>query len=281
MALGSYAFARPHRARIFVGQAASLPAPQWKRSREGKPAACPTSGCGKLAVCLTFGWKGKLAACPTFGPAGSGTWRPVLLGFLALTVCSCQANVSDEPTRAAPGSAIVTAASVDTPAVDAGAGPSDSGLKAVSDAEQEEPAEGEEGCSPADPASEPEEAQSQTTAGAGAEYPLQENPLAGCTLCHVDVEDQFIGTLHFEEKVGCSTCHGPSEGHLADENNEVKPDEVFARADVDRLCGRCHECPRPVSKEPELTAQRQAKVCVDCHGPHDLVLADEAGPSGQ
>jgi hypothetical protein len=111
------------------------------------------------------------------------------------------------------------------------------------------------------------------------EYPLQDNPLSGCSLCHVDIEDEFVGTLHFEEKVGCITCHGPSEGHLADENNEVKPDEVFARADVDRLCEKCHECLRPKAEQPELTAEGQRKVCIDCHGPHDSALAADARPA--
>ena len=120
------------------------------------------------------------------------------------------------------------------------------------------------------------------TQGAGKfpEYPLQDNPLAGCPLCHVDVEDELVGTLHFEEKVGCITCHGPSKGHLADENNEVKPDEMFARADVDRLCERCHECFRPKPEKPELTAEGQRKVCIDCHGAHDCALAADAGPAG-
>jgi hypothetical protein len=110
------------------------------------------------------------------------------------------------------------------------------------------------------------------------EYPLQDNPLAGCSLCHVDIEDKFVGSVHFEEKIGCKTCHGPSEGHVADENNEVKPDEVFARADVDRLCDRCHECFREIPAEPELAADGKPKVCIDCHGAHDVALASESDP---
>jgi len=113
-----------------------------------------------------------------------------------------------------------------------------------------------------------------TKPDASAEYPLQDNPLAGCSICHVDVEDEFVGSLHFEEKVGCTTCHGPSEGHLADENNEVKPDEAFARPDVNRLCQRCHECSRSKPPKPELTQDGQRKVCTDCHGAHDVVLLD-------
>jgi hypothetical protein len=122
-----------------------------------------------------------------------------------------------------------------------------------------------------------EEAQPDSKPDASAEYPLQDNPLAGCSLCHVDIEDEFLGSLHFEEKVGCITCHGPSEGHVADENNEVKPDEVFARPDVDRLCERCHECSRPKPEKPELTEDGRRKVCIDCHGSHDVALAADAG----
>ena len=105
------------------------------------------------------------------------------------------------------------------------------------------------------------------------EYPLQDNPLAGCSLCHVDVEDEFLGSKHFEEKVGCRTCHGPSEGHVADENNDVKPDEVFAREDVDQLCVFCHECSRPDKSKPVKTADGTPKVCIECHGQHNLALA--------
>jgi hypothetical protein len=94
--------------------------------------------------------------------------------------------------------------------------------------------------------------------------------LAGCTLCHVDVEDEFVGTAHFTHDVGCRTCHGPSKGHLADENNEVKPDEMFARADVDRLCSDCHECERPGPAQAAGATGPEHKVCTDCHGWHTL-----------
>ena len=99
------------------------------------------------------------------------------------------------------------------------------------------------------------------------ESPTEKNPLAGCQQCHVDIEDEYAVSLHFTEKVSCKDCHGPSEGHLADENNEVKPDEVFARKDVDRLCDKCHECSRPTAAESPAD---RSKVCTDCHGPHDL-----------
>lgn len=97
---------------------------------------------------------------------------------------------------------------------------------------------------------------------------IPDNPLAGCEQCHVDVEKDYVGGTHYKEKVGCTNCHGASKGHLADENNEVKPDELFARQDVDRLCGKCHECFRDEGADPPGTDN----VCTDCHGSHKNVI---------
>jgi len=106
--------------------------------------------------------------------------------------------------------------------------------------------------------------------------PADENPLAGCTMCHIDVEDEFVGGVHYKEKVGCAKCHGKSEGHVADENNEVKPEELFARKDVDRLCDVCHECPRPEEAKP--AAEQPRKVCTDCHAAHEFPVAAGEDP---
>ena len=110
----------------------------------------------------------------------------------------------------------------------------------------------------------PTEIKSGTEAG--------KNPLAGCQLCHVDVEDEYTPSRHFKEKIACTKCHGRSEGHLADENNEVKPDEVFAREDVDRLCSECHECSREPANDPPVESAAQRRVCTDCHGSHELKI---------
>jgi hypothetical protein len=94
------------------------------------------------------------------------------------------------------------------------------------------------------------------------------NPLAGCTLCHVDVEDEYVKSRHFKEKVACTECHGLSKGHVADENNEVKPDEMFARKDVDRLCSECHDCSREAPSPKQAPPPKKQLVCTDCHGAH-------------
>lgn len=96
--------------------------------------------------------------------------------------------------------------------------------------------------------------------------------LSGCDLCHIDVVDEYVGTLHFKEGIGCIKCHGASDGHVRDENNDVKPEEVFARPDVDRLCGECHECCRTISPARTATDRARRQVCTDCHGAHRFPL---------
>jgi hypothetical protein len=96
--------------------------------------------------------------------------------------------------------------------------------------------------------------------------------LSGCDLCHIDVVDEYVGTLHFKEGIGCIKCHGASDGHVRDENNDVKPEEVFARPNVDRLCGECHECCRTISPARTDADRARRQVCTDCHGSHRFPL---------
>ena len=101
------------------------------------------------------------------------------------------------------------------------------------------------------------------------------NPLSGCVMCHVDVEDEYLHSKHHSvAKISCVACHGPSKGHVADENNEIKPEETFARQDIDRLCGRCHECPQKAGASPTETSSPDYKVCTDCHAAHSLARAN-------
>lgn len=97
------------------------------------------------------------------------------------------------------------------------------------------------------------------------------NPLAGCVMCHTDVGDRFTGSRHHKEEISCVDCHGPSDGHVADENNDVKPDETFAREDTDRLCGACHGCDRRIPSNWATIPPQDREVCTECHGSHALV----------
>ena len=105
-----------------------------------------------------------------------------------------------------------------------------------------------------------------------ADDSAQENPMAGCLQCHVDTEKSYLSSAHHRDaEMGCVDCHGPSEGHVGNENNEVLPDEVFARKNVDRLCSECHDCSRETSRP--TSADELPKVCTDCHAAHGFHVA--------
>ena len=102
--------------------------------------------------------------------------------------------------------------------------------------------------------------------------PPADNPMGGCGMCHIDVEDEVVVSVHFKEKIGCVECHGRSLAHLADENNEVPPDRLFTKKTVDKFCQECHECGRPQPAEQIEPADRPEvhKVCTECHQAHTL-----------
>jgi hypothetical protein len=96
-----------------------------------------------------------------------------------------------------------------------------------------------------------------------------------CITCHVNVRDELRGGAHDENDISCVDCHGASERHARDENNEIKPDQVFARKHVDKACGECHDC----SREESATAKPSPRpVCTDCHTAHRFPLAAAPAP---
>jgi len=236
---------------------------------------------------------GSQVAHPMNSPTASGTRRfakpmSILAVLLSVGVSgSCRHEAANSPEGPAlPGAAVAAPEPVET-GTDPGAAapivvaePAEPGTDsdtaaAVGGAGNAAPGE-EPGEEPVDaPVAEPVEAEPPHDVMVAASSSA--NPLAGCTLCHVDIEDEYVGSTHYNEGVACTKCHGPSEGHLADENNEIKPDELFAREDVDRLCGVCHDCPRPEPDKPPA----EPKVCTDCHGPHDVALLEEKGPADE
>lgn len=98
--------------------------------------------------------------------------------------------------------------------------------------------------------------------------------MSGCSTCHVDVEILTKGSKHLLVGIGCADCHGKSERHILDENNKVKPDRVFSRADINSFCDGCHECALPAEKRPP------PKVCTDCHPAHSTSTVTERVPGG-
>jgi formylglycine-generating enzyme required for sulfatase activity len=84
-----------------------------------------------------------------------------------------------------------------------------------------------------------------------------------CARCHVISVVEWGMSRHGAAKTDCVACHGASEGHVADERNNVKPDRVPHREAVAALCADCHRsgCPKT----------RQKSACQTCHHEHALV----------
>ncbi|MEA1950767.1 MAG: multiheme c-type cytochrome [Planctomycetota bacterium] len=100
---------------------------------------------------------------------------------------------------------------------------------------------------------------------------------ATCYVCHMTFVHEEISNQHFEAKVTCVKCHGLSAKHANDENiGATKPDIIYARKDVDKMCEKCHEDhdvpPREVVArfiKRKLPAKKQP-ICTDCHGTHRI-----------
>ena len=84
-----------------------------------------------------------------------------------------------------------------------------------------------------------------------------------CARCHVISVAEWGYSKHRPVGTDCIACHGTSQGHVRDERNNVKPDQVPRRTAVAGLCLTCHEKGCLKSKEVGL--------CQKCHHPHALV----------
>jgi formylglycine-generating enzyme required for sulfatase activity len=93
---------------------------------------------------------------------------------------------------------------------------------------------------------------------------LQDLKKAGvCARCHVVSVLEWRISGHLKAGTDCVACHGPSLGHVRNEQNEVKPDRVPRQAESAKLCLSCHNAGCP--KTPSQTS------CEDCHHVHGLM----------
>jgi hypothetical protein len=112
-----------------------------------------------------------------------------------------------------------------------------------------------------------------------------------CYVCHINLQDELITTVHLAEGITCDKCHGLSTEHMNDEMFMTKPDKLFGRTEVERMCLDCHQS----HKDPQAVEAFRAKwlgrarpngravtpesVCTDCHGTHNIVKG--AGKSSE
>lgn len=89
-----------------------------------------------------------------------------------------------------------------------------------------------------------------------------------CGRCHVISVIEWGIARHAAAGTDCIACHGPSQGHVIDERNNIKPDRIPRGAASAALCATCHAAGCPKS--------RKTSGCNDCH--HFHALLDPAKP---
>jgi formylglycine-generating enzyme required for sulfatase activity len=78
-----------------------------------------------------------------------------------------------------------------------------------------------------------------------------------CSRCHVaQVLEWSVASKHVAAQTNCQACHGKSDGHVANERNQIRPDQPSP------ACQSCHAqgCPKT----------KQTANCHSCHHPHAL-----------
>lgn len=94
--------------------------------------------------------------------------------------------------------------------------------------------------------------------GAGFLAAAPENGAGSCARCHISVTVEWNVSKHKTARITCVACHGASEGHVAEERNNVKPDRVPQGAAIAPFCRECHDGVKPGS-------------CQTCHHVHALL----------
>lgn len=91
-----------------------------------------------------------------------------------------------------------------------------------------------------------------------------------CARCHVVQVIEWSASRHTSAGAACQNCHGPSQPHVVNERNQVKPDRLprgEREAAVAAVCLNCHPagCPKTA----------KSSGCLSCHHHHALSNPDE------
>lgn len=111
-----------------------------------------------------------------------------------------------------------------------------------------------------------------------------------CQVCHLNFMQEAITVIHARTNIGCATCHGPSDRHIADESwasggNGTAPDIIYRKSLSRFACLGCHNWVKLVESDKKKTelkekpdhravldgTNREKRFCTDCHGQHRMV----------
>ncbi|MBN2594368.1 MAG: hypothetical protein JXA81_12740 [Sedimentisphaerales bacterium] len=97
-----------------------------------------------------------------------------------------------------------------------------------------------------------------------------------CFVCHINYMQEDIAVIHARASIGCASCHGESDEHIADESwasggNGTAPDIMYLPAKINPFCMDCHTRDKiDTEQHKPLFANMGKMVCTDCHGSHRL-----------
>jgi hypothetical protein len=102
-----------------------------------------------------------------------------------------------------------------------------------------------------------------------------------CQVCHLNFMQEALTVSHAKTNIGCATCHGVCDAHIADESwasggNGTPPEIMYPRSKIYAACIACHK-PEQVFVKIEKhqpfwwTIAYQERVCTECHGQHRMV----------
>ena len=111
-----------------------------------------------------------------------------------------------------------------------------------------------------------------------------------CQVCHLNFMQEALTLVHARTNIGCATCHGPSDAHIADESwasggNGTAPDIIYRKSLSRFACLGCHNWVKLVESDQKKTdlkdkpdhlavldgTNREKRFCTDCHGQHRMV----------
>jgi hypothetical protein len=112
-----------------------------------------------------------------------------------------------------------------------------------------------------------------------------------CQVCHLNFMQEPLTVVHARTNIGCATCHGPSDAHIADESwasggNGTAPDIIYRKSLSRFACLGCHNWVKLVESDKTKTelkdkpdhqavldgTNREKRCCTDCHGQHRMVV---------
>ncbi len=98
-----------------------------------------------------------------------------------------------------------------------------------------------------------------------------------CHVCHINYASEEIAVTHAKVGKSCSSCHGESDEHIADESwasggNGTAPDKMYPAETINPFCMTCHTKEKIDEPQhaPVFADGDKQKVCTDCHGEHRL-----------